>query len=128
MEADMHGVARIFFLSSLFFGLAGLVLGNVMAATQDHGQLPTHAHTMVIGWVSFALFGLFYHQFPAAASGLLAKVHVAVAEASLSVLLVGLFIHYGGNDAIEPLLGVAAIVYALSFALFAFIAARAVCA
>ena len=86
----MGGVARTFFLSSLVFGLAGLVLGNVMAASHDHTQLPTHAHTMVVGWLSFAVFGMFYHQFPAAAAGVLAKVHLAVAEISLLVLLVGL--------------------------------------
>lgn len=122
----MGGVARTFFLSSLVFGLAGLVLGNVMAASHDHTQLPTHAHTMVVGWLSFAVFGMFYHQFPAAAAGVLAKVHLAVAEISLLVLLVGLYMIYGGNRSLEPVAAIAAIVYALSFALFAFIAWRAV--
>ena len=37
-----------------------MLLGLDMAMRHDHGQLPTHAHIMVIGWVSFAIFGLFY--------------------------------------------------------------------
>ena len=38
-----------------------------MGITQDYAQMPTHAHLLLIGWVSFALFGLFCHQFPVAA-------------------------------------------------------------
>ena len=124
----MNGVARVFFLSSLVFGLAGLALGNIMAASHDHSQLPTHAHTMVIGWVSFAIFGMFYHQFPAAAANKLAKVHLVVAEVSLLAILIGLYMLYGGNKSAEPIAAVGAIVYAVSFALFGFIAWCAVSA
>ena len=124
----MNGVARVFFLSSLIFGLAGLVLGNIMAASHDHTQLPTHAHIMVVGWLSFAVFGLFYHHFPAAAASILAKVHLVVAELSLLALAIGLYMLYGGDLSFEPVAAVSSIVYALSFALFAFIAWRAVCA
>ncbi|MCB1479681.1 MAG: hypothetical protein R3D43_00735 [Tepidamorphaceae bacterium] len=124
----MNGVARVFFLSSLVFGLAGLLLGNIMAASHDHTQLPTHAHTMVVGWLSFAVFGMFYHQFPAAAASMLAKIHMAVAELSLLVLIVALYMLYGGKMSFEPAAAISSIVYALSFLLFAFIAWRAVSA
>ncbi|MFN0264228.1 hypothetical protein ACKTEK_10165 [Tepidamorphus sp. 3E244] len=122
----MTGVARVFFLSALIYGLAGMMLGISMAASHDHGQMPTHAHTMVIGWLSFAVFGLFYHHFPAAAGSTLARMHMWVAEVSLLVLIVGLFLLYGGNTALAPMLAIASIIYAASFAMFAWVAYRAI--
>ncbi|MGE4053139.1 MAG: hypothetical protein AB7E58_00030 [Flavobacteriaceae bacterium] len=115
----MTGVARIFFATALLWGIAGLILGNVMAASHDHGQMVTHAHTMVIGWISFAIFGLFYSHFPAIARSMLAKIHLVVAEASLLVLVAGLFTLYGGNPAGEPFAAIGAMVYAASFVVFA---------
>ena len=38
---------------SLIYGLAGLLLGLDMGIRHDHAELPTHAHIMVVGWVTF---------------------------------------------------------------------------
>ena len=56
----MHGIGKAFFLSALAYGVLGIMLGLHMAMSHNHGQMPTHAHILVIGWVSFAIFGLFY--------------------------------------------------------------------
>ena len=57
----MNEIARKFFLTAVAYGILGLGLGLHMAISQDHGQLPVHAHIMVIGWLSFVVFGFFYH-------------------------------------------------------------------
>ena len=64
----MNKLSRIFFSFALLYGLAGIGLGLMMASHHEYTQTPTHAHTQLLGWVSFALFGLFYNSFPAAAS------------------------------------------------------------
>ena len=115
----MRGIARAFFATALVYGLLGLLLGIHMAIGQDHAQLPTHAHIMVIGWLSFAVFGFFYHFFGQAVPQLLASLHFWLAQASFAIIVVGLWLFFSGRTEFEPLAAVGAIGYAASFALFA---------
>ena len=124
----MRGIARAFFISAVVYGFLGLLLGIYMATGQDRTQLPTHAHIMVIGWLSFAVFGFFYHFFGQAVPQLLASLHFWVAEASLVIIVVGLWLIFSGRAEFEPLAAVGALGYAGSFAIFAvgaFLALRA---
>ena len=114
----MRGIARAFFISALVYGMLGLLLGIHMAIGQDRAQLPTHAHIMVIGWLSFAVFGFFYHFLGQAMPQLLASLHFWVAEASLIVIVTGLSLVFSGHTEFEPLAAVGAIGYAGSFAVF----------
>jgi cbb3-type cytochrome oxidase subunit 1 len=63
-----------------------MVWGIVMSATMDHTLAPAHAHLNLIGWVTMGLFGVYYHNVPAAAQTHLAKFHFAIA--TLGVLLI----------------------------------------
>ncbi|MGE0232343.1 MAG: hypothetical protein AB7O39_13655 [Flavobacteriaceae bacterium] len=119
----MNKLSRFFFGFALLYGLVGIGLGLYMASSHSHIQTPTHAHVQLLGWVSFALFGFFYHQFPAAAAGIMAKAHAVLAILSSIVMLVTLFMLYAGNLAVEPILAIASIVYGVSY--LAFIAAMA---
>ena len=121
----MNGHARNFFLTALFYGVLGIALGLHMAMSSDHGQMPTHAHIMVIGWVSFAIFAFFYHLVPGAADGLLATGHFWLAEVSFAGIVIGLWLFYGGNAGAEPIAAISSLAYGASFLLFAVIAARA---
>ena len=114
----MTGVARTFFIASFIFGVAGILLGLSMAMSGDHGQMPTHAHIMVIGWLSFAAFGLFYHLFPVAAAGLPARIHMWLAIVSFAVLVGSLYAIFGGNPGVEPAAATASIGYLLSYLTF----------
>ena len=79
----MTQLASRFFGSAIIYAVLGMSLGLVMGITQDHSQMPTHAHLMLLGWVSFAIFGVFYQMFPAAAANRLAQVHFWLAQSSL---------------------------------------------
>ena len=121
----MANIAKGFFISALIYGLLGMLLGLDMAIRQDHGQLPTHAHIMVIGWVSFAIFGFFYLLLGSAAPKLLARIHFWVAQVSLAGLVIGLWLFYSGKTQFEPIAALSSIGYALSFVVFAFVAITA---
>jgi hypothetical protein len=123
----MRGIARAFFISALVYGLLGLLLGIHMAIGQDREQLPTHAHIMVVGWLSFAIFSFFYHFFGQAMPQLLASLHFWVAEASLIIIVAGLSLVFSGHTEFEPLAAVGAIGYAGSFAVFVLGAILALC-
>jgi hypothetical protein len=115
----MRGIARGFFISALAYGFLGLLLGIHMAIGQDRTQMPTHAHIMVIGWLSFAVFGFFYHFFGQSVPQLLASLHFWVAEASLAIIVIALWLIFSGRPEFEPMAAVGALGYAASFAVFA---------
>ena len=119
----MRGVSAWFFGTAVVYGALGVLLGTIMGATEDHSQLVTHAHMLLIGWVSFAIFGFFYHLFPGRASSVLARVHFGLAQISYLVLIAALFLIFSGNPGVgAPIAGVASVAYLLSFVLFAVIA------
>lgn len=121
----MQGVARNFFTLAVIFAVVGMLLGLSMAMSQDHTQTPTHAHIMVLGWVTSSVFAFFYHLVPAARNSRLATVHFWLAAISSVVMMIGLYVLYGGNPSIEPVLGASAIGFIVATVLFAFIALRA---
>ena len=119
----MKGLSAQFFGSALVYAILGMVLGNVMGASGDHSQMPTHAHLMLIGWVSFAIFGLFYHLFAERGATLLARAHFWLAQATYIVLVVALYLVFSGHPDIgEPIAAAASIGFLLSMVLFAVVA------
>ena len=99
-----------------------MFLGLAMAISQDHAQMPTHAHTMVAGWLMSGFFAFFYHLFPEINRSRLAMVHFWLTAGSGIVMLVSLFFLYGGSPAVEPITAVASILFFISIFLFAWIA------
>ena len=117
----MNAIAKKFLLIAAVYGLVGIALGLHMAIGHDHSQMPTHAHIMVIGWLSFGLFGLFYHVFSSNVPALLSKVHFWLSQVSFIGLVIGLWMLYSGNAEAEPVAAASAIGYALSFLIFALV-------
>lgn len=74
----MRGVALWFFASAVVYVTLGMLFGIWMSASQDHSLASAHAHLNLVGWVTMALFGVFYHIVPAAAGTRLATLHFGV--------------------------------------------------
>ena len=122
----MQGVARNFFTLAIIYALCGMALGIHMSMSQDHSQMPVHAHTMVAGWLMSAVFAFFYHLFPAARDSMLAKIHFWLTAVSGIGLLIGLYFLLAGNPSIEPFVGISSMVFYASMLLFVFIALPAI--
>ena len=118
----MHGVARNFFILGIVMAIAGMILGISMAMSGDHIEMPTHAHTMVAGWLMSAVFGFFYHLFPAARENKLAPIHFWIHTVAIVVLVVSLYFLLAGNPGVEPVTAIASIAFLLGMLLFAWIA------
>ncbi len=121
----MQGIGKAFFVSALVYGVIGILLGLHMAMSKNHGQMPTHAHVLVIGWLSFAVFGLFYSAHGHAVPRLLAGAHFWLAQISLAALVVGLYLLYSGQPQYEPVAAISSLGYAASFLVFVAVALRA---
>ena len=101
----MRGVALWFFASAVIYVTAGMVFGIWMSATHDHGLSPVHAHLNLIGWVTMALFGVYYHMVPAAAESRLATLHFAVATIGLWLIVPGIALAIRGQTELLAALG-----------------------
>ena len=97
----MQGAARLFFTLAIIYSILGMFLRLVLAISNDHGKMVTHAHIMLAGWVTSALPAYFYHLFPAISSKPIATFHFWFQAASTVVMRGSLFLLYGGHPAVE---------------------------
>jgi hypothetical protein len=94
-------------LAGVYF-LVGVGLGYAMSITENFGQMPVHAHVNLLGWVSMAIFSLVYFARPEAAETRLAKVHFALYNIGLPIMLAALSVFLSGNKAAGPVIGLGA--------------------
>ena len=118
----MQGVSRNFFALAIIYAVCGMALGLHMAISQDHTEMPVHAHAMVAGWLTSAVFAVFYHLFPAARETRLATIHFWLTALSGTGLLVGHYFVLAGKSAVEPLVAICSILFFAAMLLFSIIA------
>ena len=104
------------------YALAAMTLGIYMAASHNHELASAHAHLNLVGWVTVALYGLFYHVVPAAGESRLAKVQVACVTIGVLLLAPGIALAVLGVTEGPAILG--SFVVMLSMLLFAAVIVR----
>ncbi len=124
IAGSSEAVARSFMAMALLYAIAGLIFGLQMAISNNHGQMTTHVHINLIGWVSFFLFALFYRLFAANVPTILARIHFWLAQVSALGIFVGIGMIHAGQTQFEPLAAISSIAYAISFLVFAVVAYR----
>src|SRR5262249_17414757 len=118
--------ARNFFTLAIIYALCGMALGIYMGMSQDHSEMPVHAHTMVAGWLMSSVFAFFYHLFPKAGIGVLPRAHFWLTAVSGIGMLTTLFLVLGGSDSLEPVVGIWSMLFYASMFLFVVVALPAV--
>lgn len=104
---------------AVFYALAGIGLGIVMAATSNYAPRSAHAHINLVGWVALAVMGLAYEVYPALTRSILAKAHFWLHNVGLPPMAVGVYLVNTGNGSAEPIAIVGSILVALAFLSFA---------
>lgn len=115
----MINISNWFLRLAVLYLLAGVSLGLYMAASNNHTMAPVHAHLNLLGWVSMALFGLFYRVVPAATGTTLAKVHFWIYVPAHFVQMVLLALLFRGFPAVEPALGAVSMLVGAAVVVFA---------
>lgn len=110
--------ARRFIISAAVYALFGMALGIFMAASQDHVQMPTHAHLNLLGWVTMGLFGLTYRSWPVLETTRIAPIHFWLSHVSVIGLTTGVGLIYSGNVAFETVATVSSFITLVNMALF----------
>ena len=101
----MKQIAFAFFALGAISVTIGMVWGIQMSATHDHTMSPAHAHLNLVGWVTFAIFGLYYHLVPTAAEAPLARIHLALAVLGLVALVPGIVLAINETTEILAVVG-----------------------
>jgi len=112
------------FRLAVLYGLFGMVMGEIMGMSGDHSQMPVHAHINVLGWVSLALFGVFYKLWPSAAAGKLPAAQFGLFNVGVVVQAIGVSLILTGNDDAAPVAGIGSIFLIVSMLIFAFLVYR----
>ena len=110
--ARIDALARWHLLFGLTFAGLGMVLGIYMAISQNHSEMPAHAHVMLLGFVVSVLYALVYRLWLRATGVRLALVQTALHEIGATVLSIGLLLMFGGvmpEAQLEPVLAFGAI-------------------
>jgi hypothetical protein len=118
----MRGISFWFFLTAVIYVTIGMLWGIHMSASGDHALGPAHAHLNLIGWVTMALFGIYYHLVPKAAEHVLAKVHFAVATAGVIIIVPGIVMAI--EETGEALAKIGSVLTLLSMLIFVFTVIR----
>lgn len=118
---SMNGarMARLWILIAVVYLLVGTIFGVVMGMTQTLQYAPVHAHINLLGWATLALTGIIYKLYPTAAASRLGLVHFWSYNITLPLLMVALYVYFGGNTSLAPVMGILSIIAVLSLAFFA---------
>lgn len=95
---------RRFLIWALGYAAVGISLGIYMAASQNHGELVTHAHILLIGFVLSLVYGIIHKLWLDKPNRAVANTQFVLHQAAAVTVSVGLFLLYGGIVA-EPTLG-----------------------
>ena len=101
----MRDAAFAFFLAAVLSVTGGMALGIWMGISGDHSMAPVHAHLNLVGWVTLALFGIYYRLTPAAGASPLARVHAVLAIAGVAVMTGGMAWLFSGGSEGPAILG-----------------------
>jgi putative solute:sodium symporter small subunit len=101
-----------FILTGLGYAIIGLALGIFMAASKDHGQLVTHAHIMLVGFVVSFIYGLCHKLWLNNITTMLARSQYYIHQLGTLGIVIGLFLYYGkfvSPETIDPFLALASV-------------------
>jgi hypothetical protein len=118
---------RRFLIWGLCYAVIGMALGIYMAASQNHAQLVTHAHILLLGFVVSFVYGLIHKLWLQNPGRRIANLQFVLHQAATIVTTGGLFLLYGGFVAeppLEPVLGIGSVGVLLGMLLMLYMAVK----
>jgi hypothetical protein len=118
---------RRFLVWGLGYAVVGISLGIYMAASENHGELVTHAHILLIGFVLSLVYGIIHRLWLENPGRAVANVQFVVHQAAAITLSVGLFLVFGGivpEAKLSLVLAVASILVLLGMVLMIYMVVR----
>ncbi|MDB5449140.1 MAG: conserved hypothetical signal peptide protein [Phenylobacterium sp.] len=114
----MSRISIAFFGTAVLYALAGMVLGIVMGASNDHSMAPVHAHMNLLGWASLAVMGAFYGIAGDRAPAKLAWANFTISNLGNLITLPLLAMLLKGDTAVVPVMAVGEILIVVGMVTF----------
>ena len=108
----MKSFDRTYLIWALCYAAAGMALGIYMGISQNHGQFVTHAHVMLVGFVTSLIYAVIHRLWLPAPSRVIATIQFILHQAGSLTMFGGLLLIYGhaaSEDRVGPLMGPAAL-------------------
>ena len=118
---------RRYLVWALGYAAVGLALGIYMAASQNHAELVTHTHILLVGFVLSFVYGIIHKLWLQQPARALANVQFVVHQAGAITISVALFLLYGGlvpATTLDPILGAASVGILLALLLMLYMVIR----
>ena len=98
-----HTLSNRLLRIAVVFAAFGMIWGIYMGHTMSFETKSVHAHLNLVGWVTTALYGLFYRVVPVSAKGKLPLIHFWLHAIGLPIFMVSLATFYLGGTELEQL-------------------------
>ena len=124
----MRSFDRAYLIFALSYAAVGMGLGIFMGLSRNHGQFVTHAHILLVGFVTSLIYAVIHKLWLPAPPRMLATVQFILHQAGCLAMFAGLLLLYGGmaaEDQLSPLLGSAAVAVILGMLLMLVMVVRA---
>ncbi|MDE2263335.1 MAG: TonB-dependent receptor [Gammaproteobacteria bacterium] len=119
---------RAYLIWALSYAACGMGLGIFMAASGNHGQFVTHAHILLVGFVTSLIYAVIHKLWLPAAPRVTGTAQFVLHQAGCIGMFAGLLMLYGRVAAgarLEPLLGSSAVAVILGMLLMLVMVIRA---
>lgn len=124
----MKSFDRAYLIWALSYAAAGMALGIFMAASRNHGQFVTHAHILLVGFVTSLIYAVIHRLWLPVPPRVMATVQFVLHQAGCLAMFAGLLMLYGRiapEDQLAPLLGSSAVAVILGMLLMLVMVVRA---
>lgn len=112
----MKSLDRSYLIWGLCYAVAGMSLGIYMGESGNHGQFVTHAHIMLVGFVTSLIYAVIYRLWLPAPPRVLATIQFALHQLGSLAMCVSLLLLYNrtaSEEQIGPVIGPAALAIVL---------------
>ena len=112
---------------ALSYAAVGLTLGIYMAVSQNHAELVTHAHILLIGFVLSLVYGIIHKLWLENPNRAIANTQFVLHQAAAITVSVGLFLIFGNmapESVLGPILGIASMGVLLGMLLMLYMVIR----
>lgn len=90
----MTNYAKWLIRISALYALIGVLLGSDLAGRKDYSLVPSHAHILVVGWLTLFAYGIFYYVFKEISMKKTAKLHAWSSLIGGGLMPISMLIYY----------------------------------
>ena len=89
---------------SAVYALIGAMIGSDLAGRKDYSMVPSHAHILVVGWLTLFAYGIFYCVFKEISMKKTAKLHAWTSLIGGGLMPLSMLLYYKNENSFTTLM------------------------